>query len=248
MRASRSSGTAPSRRLIAIDHVEFEEALGQILGLAHVVDRLPDGPARRHRDELGLHPPPGGLFRVIEALRQRDAVGRRHLLEDLGLILLRQVFEDVDRIVGIEVAHALGDGLGLQFFEDLLAHRVVDFGERREVEVLAHQLDELRAQILIERLDQVAGVGLVQFADQRAQQAGVAPRDRLGDRLDKFGTNRAGFVAQRGRSLADGRRLLFIEHAGLGRCANGDSKRLYAATITRAIRRARCTQRRVPPP
>ena len=43
------------------------------------------------------------------------------------------------------------------------------------------------------------------------------------------------------------RRLLFIEHAGLGRCVSGDSRRLYAAAITRAIRRARCTQRGVPP-
>ena len=138
--------------------------------------RLPDGPDRRHRDELGLHAPAGGLFRVVEALRQRDALGRRQLLEDFGLLFLRQVFEDVDRVVGIELAHALGDGLGRQLFEDLLAHRVVDFGQRREVEVAAHQLDQLRPQLGIERLDQVAGVGLVQFADQRPQQAGVAPR------------------------------------------------------------------------
>ena len=153
-------------------------------------------------------------------MRELDAIARRHLLEDLGLVLLRQVFEDVDRVVGIEIAHALRDGPGLEFLEDLLAHRVVDFGQRREVEVLAHQLDQLRAQLGIERLDQVAGVGLVQLADQRAQQPRVAPRDRLGDGLDEFGADRAFCVAQRrprGAFGVMGRRLghvFLVDHAG----------------------------------
>ena len=109
----------------------------------------------------------------------RAALGRRHLLEDFGLLLLRQVFEDVRRVVGIEVADALGDGLGRQLFEDLLADGILDLGERGEVELAAEQLDEARAQVGIERLDQVAGVGLVQFADQRLQGRGVAALDRF---------------------------------------------------------------------
>ena len=118
---------------------------------------------------------PAEFFRIVEARASATRSRRRQLLEDLGLLVLRQVFQDVDRVVGIELAHALGDGLGRQFLEDLLAHRIVDFGQRREVEVGAHQLDQLRPQIGIERLDQVADIGLVQFADQRAQQARVAP-------------------------------------------------------------------------
>ena len=180
---------------VGIDHVDFEEALGQVLGLlAHVVDGLPDGPGRRHRDELGLHAPPGRLFRIVEA-RELGALGRRKLLEDFGLLFLGQVFQDVDGVVGIEIADALGDGLGRQLLEDFLAHRVVDFGQRREVEVLAHQLDELRPQIPVERLDQVAGVGFVQFADQRAQQAGVASFDRLGDLFEVLRADRTLVVA-----------------------------------------------------
>jgi hypothetical protein len=138
---------------VRADHVDFEEPLRNILGFAHVVDRLPDRPCRRHRDELGLHPPPGGLFRVVEAAGERGAFGDRKLVENLGLVFLGQVLEDVDRVIGVELAHALGDGLGFQFLEDLLAHGVVDFGERREVEVGAHQLDELGARVGIERLD-----------------------------------------------------------------------------------------------
>jgi len=88
----------------------------------------------RDGDEVILHAPPGGEFRVIEAARERDPLAGRQLLEDFGLLLLGQVFEDRDGIVGLELAHAFGDGLCRQLFEDLLAHGVVDFGERREIE------------------------------------------------------------------------------------------------------------------
>ena len=68
---------------------------------------------------------------------------------------------------------------------------------------------------VIERLDQVAGVGFVQFADQRAQQAGIAPGDRLGDRLDELGPDRAVVVAQTiGRSVGGCGDVLFVDHAG----------------------------------
>ena len=122
------------------------------------------------RDELVLHAPAGGVFRIVEAALERDALDRRQLLEDLGLIFLRQVFQDGDGVVGIELAHALGDGFRRQLFEDLLADGVVDLGQRGEVEIRAHQRDQARAQFRIERLDDGAGVGLVQLADQLAQR------------------------------------------------------------------------------
>jgi len=84
-------------------------------------------------------------------------------------------------------------------FEDLLAHRVVDFSQRREVEILAHQFDQLRAQRAVERLDQVAHIRFVQVADQGAQARRVASLDRGGDLCDEFGANAPLFVAQRRR-------------------------------------------------
>ena len=63
------------------------------------------------------------------------ALGRRQLVEDFRLLVLRQVLEDDDGVVGIELAHAFGHGLGRQLLEDLLADRVVDLGQRGEIEV-----------------------------------------------------------------------------------------------------------------
>jgi hypothetical protein len=64
---------------------------------------------------------------------ERAALGRRQLLEDFGL-LFRAGLRDVGGVVGIEIADALGDRWR-QLFEDFLADRVVDLGERGEVEL-----------------------------------------------------------------------------------------------------------------
>ena len=159
----------------------------------------------------------------------RAPLGRRHLLEDFGLLLLRQVLEDVGGVVGIEIAHALGDGLGRHLFEDFLADRVVDLGERGEVELAAQQFDEARAQVGIERLDQVAGVGLVQLADQRLQGRGVAALDRVAHPVEEFGADRAVVVAE-GRSRPRPGHVCLIDHAGLAAASVLGEKmaRLYA--------------------
>ena len=72
-----------------VGDVKLVEMLRQFDRLAHVVDRLPDIPGRRHRDEFGLHAPAGRIVRIGQAARQRDALGLRQLLEDLGLLFLR---------------------------------------------------------------------------------------------------------------------------------------------------------------
>ncbi len=125
-----------------------------------------------------------------------------------------QVFDDVGRIVGIEIADAFGDDLGGNLVEDLLADRVVNLGQRGEVELAPQQLDKARPELAIKRLDQVAGVGLVQLADQCLQAFGVAAFDRLAHAVEKFGADRAVVVAERDRRQGPGH-LSLIDHAGL---------------------------------
>ena len=160
-----------------------------------------------------LHAPAGRILRIVEAARQRDPLGGRQLVQDFVLLLLRQVFEDGDCIVGIEIAHAFGDGFGRQFVEDFLADRIVDFGERREVEVRAHQLDQPRSQLRVERLDQIADIGLVQVADELTQQRRVGRANRLRHALDIILPQRSLVRAQRIRCRRDGH-VFFVEHAG----------------------------------
>ena len=90
---------------------------------------MSDRPGRRDGDELVLHAAAGRRLGIIEAAGQRDAFGSRKLIEDFGLLVLGQVFENADRVVGIEVADAFGDRRWRQLVEDFLADRVVDFGQ-----------------------------------------------------------------------------------------------------------------------
>ena len=156
--------------LRVIDRVDFVEPVRQVRRVAHVVDRLPDGPVRRHRDEFGLHPPAGGIFRIKQAALERVALRRRQLFEDFFLVLFVEAFEQFDGVVGFQFANAFGDRLRLEFLEDFLADGIVDFVERREVEIGAGQFHQVDAVVGFERLDQVAEIGLMQFRHDLAQQ------------------------------------------------------------------------------
>jgi len=90
------------------------------------------------------------------------------LPEDLGLLFLRQILENRYRVVGFQVAHAFRHLSRRHFVEDFIAHRVVDLGERAEIEVDAEQFDQAWALLGIERFQQRALVGFVQIAGKRA--------------------------------------------------------------------------------
>jgi hypothetical protein len=125
-----------------------------------------------------------------QAACQGDALGRREPLENFGLLVLRQIREDGQGIVGIELAYAFRHLLGRQFCEDLFADDIFDLGQRREIEVLSHQPDQLGTQLGLERLDQIADVSLVQVAEEFAQRRGIFRRDRLLNALDKIRAHR----------------------------------------------------------
>ncbi len=193
-----------------VDRVDFIKPVRQVRRVAHVVDRLPHGPIRRHRDEFGLHPTAGGIFRIKQAAFERIALLGGKLLQDLFLVLLVHALEQFDGVVGFELAHAFGDGLGLELLEDFLADGIVDFVQRRKVEIRAGQFYQLDAVIGLDRLDQVAEIGLMQFRDNLAQQRDIGFVNGAGDFLDEFVANFAIFVAH-GET---------VEHRGIGRLGN----------------------------
>ncbi len=184
---------------VFVGNVKLVEVLRQFGGLPHIVDRLADVPGRRHGDEIRLHAPAGGVFRIVETALEHDALGRRQLREDLGLLVLRQIFEDRHRVVGFEFTHAFCHGLRRQLFEDFFAHRVIDLGERGEVEVDAEQFDQARPLLRFERLDHGAEVGDVQSADQPKQRVDVGCFDGL-DHLAEIPLADGAIIVARQRS------------------------------------------------
>ena len=159
------------------------------------------------------------------------AFGRRQLLEDFGLLLLGQVFEDVDRIVGIEIAHALGDDLGRQLFEDFLADRVVDLGQRGEVELARPSARRSAGRSSASS----ASIRSPVSASCRSPTSALQGRRRRGARSPRArGSRNSGRIApSSSRKAAAGRgpgHVSLIDHAGLAVASSvgRESARLYA--------------------
>ncbi len=125
---------------------------------------------------------------------QRRAIDRRQSLQNFGLIFLVEIFEKTDRVIIFEILHAFGDGAGRQLFEDFIADLIFDFGQRREIEIMPHQLDELRAKLMVKPGDQDAQIGRVEIARERADALGQSSLHSLGDLVDKVRPNIAVFI------------------------------------------------------
>ena len=171
---------------------------------------------------------PAELFGVIETARQRDALGLWQLLENFGLFVFRQVFEDGDRVVGFQFAYALCNGLGWQLLKDFLANRVVHFGQRGEVEIDTKQFDKALPLFWRQRLDERAHVGFVQVTDQRAQTGAVPRFDPAGDAFDEGLADGAVLVARQLRSFG-AVRLFLIKHVEA--CRQDESATLVRPTL-----------------
>ena len=189
--------------LVGVDRIDFVEPVGQIRRLAHVVDGLANRPIRRHGDEFGLHAPAGGILGIKQPALDRDTLGRRQLFQDFHLVGFVEVFEQFDRVVGLELANALRDRLGFELFEDFLADGVVDLVQRREVEIGAGQFHQADAVIGLERSDQVTEIGFMQLGNDLAQELRIIGLDAARDLFDEFGPDFAFLVAHR-QAFEDG--------------------------------------------
>ncbi len=111
------------------DDEHFPEIVGQ-LGLgAQIVDDLADVPMLRHRDQVALHQAAGGFLAIGERFLDRRAVVGLHRPQHRALLVLLEVLDDRDRVVGVELAGDLGDLLGRHFADQDLADVLVHFGE-----------------------------------------------------------------------------------------------------------------------
>ena len=180
-----------------VHRVDLVETVRQLRRVSHVVDRLPHGPVRRHRDELGLHPTPGGIFRIKQAALKRDALRGRQLFEDFLLVLLVQALQQLDGVVGVQLPNALRNRFGFKLLEDLLADGIVELAKRREIEISTRQLDKAYSILRLQRGDQIAKVDLVKLRDHGAQERRIGAVDGARDLLNEFAANFATFFAHR---------------------------------------------------
>ena len=116
---------------------------------------------------------------------------------DLLLVLLVETFEKLDRVIGVQLSDAFRDGLRLELFEDFLADGVVNFVERRKMEIGTGQFHQPDAIIRIERGDQITEIGFVEFSHHGAQKRRVVSLDCARHLIDEFAANFAVLPAHR---------------------------------------------------
>ncbi len=117
-----------------IDDVDLHEFVGKSRSGPHVVDCLADRPEGGNRHELRLHQSAGGVFGVLQRPAQRCAVGGRQLGQDLAAVGLVQILNQINGIVRIELVEGRNDDLVRQHSHEIVAHRLIEFRQRSDVE------------------------------------------------------------------------------------------------------------------
>ncbi len=157
-----------------IDDEDLRERVRQIVGVARVVDDLADGPVGRDGDEIRLHEAAGGLLGIFEVALERDALAHRELAEDLVLVALLEVFENVGRVVGLELGDRPGEQLVRQRLRKLVANAFLELGKDLVIEGRPQRLDERDALIGAEELDEVGEIGRGKILDEGRSVVGRA--------------------------------------------------------------------------
>ena len=133
---------------------------------------------------------------------------RRQRLQNLGLLVGLEGLQNGYGVVALQIAHALDERLDRKFLQNILAGRFADLRERGEIEVRAHQLDQLGPRFVIEQLQQRADIGFVQRAYEVVRARGVAAGD---GRLDARHEIRARLASLVAKNLGAGLQFFTIE-------------------------------------
>ncbi len=106
-----------------------QKSVGRSSVDAQVIDHLADLPMFGHRDEVALHQAAGGFLRIAKRFLDRGAVVGLHRPQHGPLLVLVEVLDQRDRVVGLELPGDVGDLLRLQLVDQVLADIIVHFGE-----------------------------------------------------------------------------------------------------------------------
>ncbi len=139
----------------------------------------------RNRAQLPLHEPAGGFLRVAERFLDRGAVVGLHPLEDRLPVVLVEILDQRDRVIGIELPGDVRDLLRLQLVEQVLADEIVHLGEHVGTDDSRERLHQPVAFVATGELDQVGDVGGMERRDQLARGLVVAGFDGVEHLLDE---------------------------------------------------------------
>ena len=119
-----------------------------------------------HRDQVALHQPAGRFLRVSQRFLDRGAVVGLHRPEHRALLVLLEILEDGDRVVGLHLPGEVGDLLGRERVEQRLADVLVHFRQHVGVDDPGERFHQPLALVARGEFDQIGDVGGVERLDQ----------------------------------------------------------------------------------
>ena len=164
-----------------VDDVDVGERLGQVVGLAHVVDHLPDRPEGRHGHEIRLHETAGRFLGILQVALEGRSLPGRQLRQDLLLFRLIEVFQQIGGIVRFQLGDCFGKNTFRQLVQKLVTHGAVQFGQDVVGKIITQRADELDARIGLQQLDNVGQIGRRQAPREFAGPRRIATGKRLAD-------------------------------------------------------------------
>jgi len=132
-----------------------------------MVNGFADRPERGNRHQFPLHQPASAVLRIGEALLDQGAIGRRNCLQNLLLLVLVELGDNLDGIVGIEFGNRGRRFDEPQLIHDFVADPLVQLDQDIRVKLAANGVDKLTPFVGVQTLQQVGDVGVMKGLDQR---------------------------------------------------------------------------------
>ena len=154
---------------------------------AQEIDEIAHRHRLGHRDEIAAHQTAGGFLGVGQRRFDGGAVFRLHLGEDGLLVLLVEILEHRDGVVGVELFGDFGDDIGGQRLDQRLAHPVVELGDHLDAHQVADGAGEAQAFALVEQLEKVGDVGGVERLDKVVDALEIVLVQRILDAAHEVG-------------------------------------------------------------
>ena len=170
--------------MLRIDDENFPEFCGQVLVIAQIIDELTNGHMFRHRDQFALHDTASGFVGIRQSIFNDGAVFGVQLGQNGLLVLRLHIFDNRNRVIGIQLSGKSRHLRRRQGVDDVLADIIVDLGQHLGAHEVAQADGEYAAPFGWRQFEQVGNVGFVQRFDKPVDFVEIAVLDRIENAVD----------------------------------------------------------------
>ena len=131
------------------------------------IDGLADRPEGRHGDDLALHHPAGRIIRVGKAFLDKDPILGRQGGKNIVDLVLLQLFNDVDRIIGIKIGKLARQRRHAHHIDNLVTRGLAQIGQCLGIQPVTKHANQRSGLGLWQTFQQIGLIGRVERRHER---------------------------------------------------------------------------------